>query len=357
MPHLKIALIADAGSINIHRWIEALYKNDLEIHVLSFRRGDVSPASLQVLDIPNLPLQLHYFAAVPKAIKFVNKIEPDIVIGYYATGYGLLATLSNCHHPLIIVTSGDDLLVTPYHSLSKRILVKFVLSRANLVLAWAPHMGAAAIKLGASPAKVKVLPRGIPVELFARAHEAPRQAKDKLRLISTRSLLPYYRIDKLLIAFKLLSNLIPGVTLTIVGDGCARNYLERLSKELQVSNRVTFLGEVNNNLLPDILGKHDIYISLSPSDGVSASLLEAMATGIYPIVMDHPANCYWITNNLNGYLLSDVRPDHIVEAIMDSWQDINLRQVASTHNMRLSKEKGDMNINGRIFYEWFQSIL
>ena len=48
----------------------------------------------------------------------------------------------------------------------------------------------------------------------------------------------------------------------------------------------------------------DIYVSVIESEGVSSSLLEACACGVYPIVTDMPASRMLIQNGSNGTLIS-----------------------------------------------------
>jgi glycosyltransferase involved in cell wall biosynthesis len=53
----------------------------------------------------------------------------------------------------------------------------------------------------------------------------------------------------------------------------------------------------------DLLNQEDILVSTSSYDGTSVSLLEAMGSGAFPIVMDIPSNREWITPSLKGFLV------------------------------------------------------
>ena len=60
---------------------------------------------------------------------------------------------------------------------------------------------------------------------------------------------------------------------------CIENILIDKSKKFGLTNEVKFLGRVNNERIPKLLNESHIYISFPTTEGLSASLLEAMACG------------------------------------------------------------------------------
>lgn len=93
-------------------------------------------------------------------------------------------------------------------------------------------------------------------------------------------------------------------SLTIVGDGEEKEHLQKLATELEVSEKVEFLGKVQNHNLPSILKKHDFFILFSKSEGSPKALLEAMSCGLVPIASDVPGINNIITNKENGILIN-----------------------------------------------------
>ena len=73
--------------------------------------------------------------------------------------------------------------------------------------------------------------------------------------------------------------------------------LKQLAHKEGIEQEVTFTGKIDNSILPDYLKSHDVYVSMPLTEGVSASLFEAMATGCYPIVSRLPGTEAWITDN------------------------------------------------------------
>jgi glycosyltransferase involved in cell wall biosynthesis len=69
--------------------------------------------------------------------------------------------------------------------------------------------------------------------------------------------------------------------LVIIGDGPERPALEALARELSVDSRVQFLGHRDD--ARQWLPACDVYVNSSVSEGVSLTILEAMAAGL-PVI-------------------------------------------------------------------------
>jgi glycosyltransferase involved in cell wall biosynthesis len=72
------------------------------------------------------------------------------------------------------------------------------------------------------------------------------------------------------------------VAAAIVGDGPERATLERLAAEAGVSGTIRFLGQRND--ARRWLAACDVYVNSSISEGISLTILEAMAAGLTPVV-------------------------------------------------------------------------
>ena len=81
----------------------------------------------------------------------------------------------------------------------------------------------------------------------------------------------------------------------MIGDGNQRKELERLTKHLNLSNQVYFLGPITNvsKKLDDI----DIFVfSTTKDEGFGIALAEAMVAGI-PILASDVGSCFEILGN------------------------------------------------------------
>jgi L-malate glycosyltransferase len=325
----------------------------LSIHIQHSTDDHIHPLSAP--HIPGLPQKTRYVTAIPAARKMIAMLKPDLLIGYFITGYGTVSAFSG-FRPLVQITSGEDILTSPANPLFRQ-LIKHNLAKADLIVAWAPHMAAAAKALGFPDEKLFTLPRGIPLEFF-KGKRAPRPENySPIRLISTRSLYSMYNIEVEIHAIKLLHARGIECSLTIAGDGPQRENLVSLVKNLALEKYIQFTGVIPNDQLADVLVQHDLYISLILFDGVSASLLEAMATGIFPIVYDNPANQYWIQSAHNGLLVSSLAPDNIADAILRAINDLDLRRYAWEHNPPIVYERGDLRRNTSAYLRRFTELV
>jgi len=91
--------------------------------------------------------------------------------------------------------------------------------------------------------------------------------------------------------------------LTICGDGELKGELETLADSLGVKDSINFTGHVTD--LHDRMKDAYMYVSSSDYEGISNSMLEAMAIGIPSICTDCPIGGakMFIKNDVNGYLV------------------------------------------------------
>ena len=339
---MKVAVVGDAASINVQRWCEGLVEADAEIdvEVVSFAHAWRPDIRVHRLPLGSMG-KARYVLLGPLVRWVVARIDPDVVVGYFVPGYGTLARAAR-RRPLVQITAGDDVLITPPGSFAHRQAARN-LRAADLVIAWAPHMADAVTGFGVPRDRILVQPRGIPLDGYPLSARADRSMA---RVVCTRSLRPEYRHDVLLRA--MADPRCADLFLTIVGDGPERNRLEALARELAIDGRVAFVGQVSNSQLASLLSGHDCYVSACDRDGVSASLLEAMAAGLVPVVSVHPANRWWIDDGVNG-LLVQLSPASVAAALERATTDDALRARAAAQNPAIVRERGDLATNMQVF--------
>lgn len=78
--------------------------------------------------------------------------------------------------------------------------------------------------------------------------------------------------------------------LVLAGDGPERQALEQLAARLGVANRITFLGAVERDRLPDLYASADAFVFASVTETQGLVLAEALAAGALVIAADAPQN-------------------------------------------------------------------
>jgi glycosyltransferase involved in cell wall biosynthesis len=209
------------------------------------------------------------------------------------------------------------------------------------------------VELGGRPERILTLPKGVDTSVFT---PGPTAARDAI-LISTRQFRPEYRHELILQAVALARLRVPGMKYILCGDGPCRGQLERLTEQLGITSLVEFHGRVAHAELPARLREAQVYVSVIPEDGVSASLLEAMACGAFPIVPDIEPNRDWIRTGVDGFLVQPGDTAALADRIVDAFTDHALRLAARTHNLNAVVERGSMASNMRQMERSDRSLL
>lgn len=245
--------------------------------------------------------------------KNIKKEKPDMIIAERTTSYGFIASLFHKYAPVAIAQQGitDIYPLHSWFSPVKKKMQHYAFRKASLVHAWGQIMTISILESNISVNKLLVMAKGIDLGKFLFY---PSIKDVKIRAIVTRSLSTDYRHEIILSAFEKIKKLEIPFELIIIGDGPLRNDLMQSAKNKNIDQEVIFEGKIPNHLLPKYLGESDLYLSMPSTEGVSASLLEAMASGCYPIVTDLPGNRAWINNHVNGRLI----PVDDIEGLTDA---------------------------------------
>ena len=273
----------------------------------------------------------------------VKKFNPDMVIAERTTSYGYLAAISGLK-PMAIAQQGiTDL--WPHNSplyIFKKRLQNYAFKKADLIHAWGNSMAEHMKESNVDMDKVMILPKGINLDFFQF-----NDASDGtlINAVVTRSLEPEYKHDLILKAFSIVKQKSIPFKLTIIGDGTELKKLKWLAKELKIDNEVNFVGRINNNDIPKFLQQADFYISTPTTEGVSASLFEAMASGCLPIVSDLPGNRSWIQQKENGILVTIENEFNLAEEIQWAFKNTDFTKKAIVENRKFVEENANYKIN------------
>ena len=111
---------------------------------------------------------------------------------------------------------------------------------------------------------------------------------NKFVFISVHNLTPVQGVENAILAFSEFLQLgnTPDTVLLIIGDGGRREYLEKLTGEYGLNDRVKFLGRIDNSQIPGYLSIADIALSTSTRVNMNNATIEAMACGKPVIAFD-----------------------------------------------------------------------
>lgn len=119
----------------------------------------------------------------------------------------------------------------------------------------------------------------------------------------------------------------PGIHLVLVGDGAQRAELETRAQAVEgLPARVTFAGRVDSSAVPSWLQAADAFALVSPNEGFSCALSEAMAAGLPSVVSDIPANRQLVSDGVHGFTTAVGDTDAIARCFLQLLSDAETRQ-------------------------------
>lgn len=128
-----------------------------------------------------------------------------------------------------------------------------------------------------------------------------------------------------------------GVKVIIIGDGPERNRLEELMNTLGLEGRATLLGERKD--VPRLLAGADLFTLTSETEGMSKSILEALAAGLGVIATDVGGNSDLVVDGQNGYLLKGDLVNDLAAKLGSLAEDASLREsLGMASRQRLERE-------------------
>jgi glycosyltransferase involved in cell wall biosynthesis len=169
-----------------------------------------------------------------------------------------------------------------------------------------------AVAQGVSSRRVVVLPNGIDLERFA--HGGP--AADGAAVLVAR-LAPEKDVGTLLEAAALAARRHGDFRLLIAGDGPCRAELESQCARLDLQKIVKFLGVIRD--VPALLPQGRLFVLSSVTEGISLTLLEAMARGLPVVATAVGGNPEVVAANETGLLVPPRDPPALAEALSALW--------------------------------------
>jgi glycosyltransferase involved in cell wall biosynthesis len=339
---VRIATLSNASVVHTRRWVEHFRARGHEVGLWSLEPG---PGALAAALLPRAPLPgwLRYPLATPALSRALASFGPDLVDAHFVPNYGLLGALSG-RHPLAVTAWGSDLLIAGARDRLQRARARFVLRRADAVLVDARNLGEAALRLGAPPERLHVIPWGVD-----RTRFRPLAPREPGLLVSARMHEPVYDLPTVIAGAKPSLERRPNARLAIAGDGSLRPELERLAHRMLPAGRYWFTGRLEPAALAELLGRAEVYLSASRSDSTSVSLLEAMASGAVPVASDIDGNREWVGEGDGARLFTPGDAAGLAGALERALGDPAWAESARARNLRVIAERGDWSMNlGRI---------
>jgi glycosyltransferase involved in cell wall biosynthesis len=147
----------------------------------------------------------------------------------------------------------------------------------------------------------------------------------------------------------------PDVTFALAGEGELRPYLERLVQELGMTRFVQFLGSVRD--VPEFLGRLEIAVLCSRSEGLSNALLEYMAAGRAVVATAVGGNVELIEDGVHGLLVPPGDPDRLAAAIDRLLTDDTLARSLGESARRRVEQRFSLEVRTKELQDFYRCLL
>ncbi len=242
--------------------------------------------------------------------------------------------------PVVTTAWGSDVLLMPKKNFLFKHIVKSTIERSKVVTADSEEMIRAMKELSLKTRYVHVQYGIIPV----------KSAQKEKIVYSNRLHKSLYRIIAIIEYFNEFSISNNDWRLVIGATGTETEYLKSRVKELNLENKVDFLGWLDSETNNAWYAKSKMYISIPESDGTAVSLLEAMSAGCIPIVSDLQVSKEWIEDGKNG-VIEKAGQNPLIEALKID------QQKAADYNQLIIEERATRKSSQLIFQKIYSDVI
>lgn len=331
---MRIVYLADAPYVHTRRWVEHFARLGHETHIVSFRPADIPGVTVHHVDGLEAIGKARYLVHARRVSALVKELQPDLLHALHLTSYGFLAGLSGVE-PSIVSVWGTDVLEAPTLTPMHRWITKHALTRAGAVTATGLRLAEATLPYLPRGKGVSVIPYGVELE-----HFAPRERMPGARIVvgTMSRLSPEKGLPHLLRAIALLRDRGIDLELSLCGDGPSRGQLEKIARDLQLGDRVRFLGEIAHHDVPAVLQTFDIFAMPSTWEGFGVSALEASAMQLPVVASNVHGIPDVVVDGRTGLLTPPANVAAIADAIERLALDTEMRRAMGVAGRRFVEE-------------------
>lgn len=371
---MKIIIVGMVNSIHLVRWVEHLYNyKKLEILIFPVFPARVHPRLLKILNLSDKKSNIKIAHLLPWGklnfwlLKFMNflfksfffsywlnflikKTNPEYIHSHELSTSSILCLKARLNFkgtfPKWIVTNWGSDLYFFYKKKKFKENLKKVLQLSNFYSAECRRDYKIAKKIGINATFLDCITNsgGIPLQSVKKINKKQLTSSRKIILIKGYHGLFGLALNSIKAIQKISQHLREYTIVVYSADQIVVDYCNSISKKLDLKFQI-----YSNNMnltqkeMYGLFSKAKVYIGISKSDGISTSLLEAMALGAFPIQSNTSCANEWILNNKTGYILPPYNIKLISKKILLAINNDKQVDLAAKLNWKTIVNKADSN--------------
>ncbi|MEA2006615.1 MAG: glycosyltransferase [Patescibacteria group bacterium] len=269
----------------------------------------------------NADLLKYSWKAWRLARKLRKEKKYDLIHSFFGIPCGFVAMLLGMSY--VVSLRGSDV---PFYSEKYKLLDTLLFQRlsrriwkkADVVIANSEGLKKLALK--SSPKQeIGVIYNGVDTEIFAPSQKKP----EEFTIISTSRLEKRKGLEFLVEGFGKFNKQYKDSRLILIGGGDQENKLRKISHDLGAESVVDFVGVLDLGELSKWYKKVDVFSLPSFNEGMSNSLLEAIASGL-AIVATDTGGTKELINDSNGIIVEKGSSEDVFRAFEKLYTDRQL---------------------------------
>ena len=289
-----------------------LPKDEFDVRVVALTRGGPYEEELRQADIPVTILDKRWRCdpvAWWRLRSIIRDFDPDIVHSWLFAGnaFGRMAAGKSSRAKLVV----SERCVDSWKSGWQLKIDRWLAERTSRLVANSQAVAEFYRQQGFPSERIVVIPNGVEIP----PEENPDHDKVRDRLLaefdlpSGAKLVGYIgrlakqkRVDDLLWAMQLLKQMTANVHLLVVGDGPERDTLRKRAIDVDCAKVVRFADHRDD--AASIFSQLQVFWLASDFEGMSNSVMEAMAAGVPVVASDIAPNRELVVEGETGHLIS-----------------------------------------------------
>lgn len=353
-PIKRVAIIAEAflpkvDGVSKSAYLTLRYLQQTGREVIVFAPdisiATVGPSRVIALPALGMPFAPETRMALPSLAvgRYLDSFKPDLIHMFSPAAMSVSGVLAGRRrHIPVIGNYQTDLpgYATKHYKMGVvgtllRYWLRYVHNRCHLTLA--PSMYTLKELRRDGYHRLRVWGRGVNAERFSPAHRSPERRAKLLNGRDPNSLLCLYvgrlaaekRVDLLLDVART-----PGVALTVVGDGAAREELERMFEGTDTQ----FTGYLYGEDLSHAYANSDAFLFAGQSETFGQVVQEAMSSGLPAVIINEGGITDLVQDGYNGFICP---PDSqaFAKAVQTLQQNPTLREEMSRNSRYITEQR------------------
>lgn len=314
--------------------------------------------------IPVFRVVSYLLSGAYRAWKVVQREQVELIHAHWVIPTGLIGVIVGRYltgKPVVVTAHRADINVFPEKSKLARLAAKFVLKKADYVIAVSAALRERIREeYGVSEGRISVINMGVDPRLFRPRDK--KEVREQLELpldgkvvLFAGGLISVKGLEYLLMAVPRVLEREKKALFILVGTGSLEARLRQMARELGVSEQVRFVGERPHEELPLWLSAAEVIVLPSLDEGLPVLLMEGLASGVPVVATRVGGSSEVVKDGKNGFLVEPRNPEALAEKLSLLLSDEKLyRELAANCRM---PEGCDMESNIRQTVEIYRGVL